>query len=163
MTTTPRTLHLGAVYCNLCKLRTSGIYYGCENGHHYVCIVCFSSEIRCPVNDNDRLIKTVPQQGQAVPTARVSGWQLWRAGDDYCNACSAPCISRSNISYHYLICQMGDYDICQECFSSDMHCFDSTHLLTRKLKFGRRSVIHHIPDGTCHSCRDGKFINYPSI
>lgn len=110
--TTPRTLHLGAVYCDLCDVRTSGIYYGCENGHHYVCIVCFSSEVRCPVNDNDRLIKTAPKQDQVVPAPRVSGWQLWLS-ERYCDACGALCISKSNISYHCLVCRMGDYDICQ--------------------------------------------------
>lgn len=118
MTTSPRALHLGAVNCDRCKARTSGIYYGCENGHHYVCIVCFGSGIRCPVNENDRLIKTVPQKEQVVPTPRVSDWQFWRAGVIYCDACGASCISKSKISYCGLVCRRGDYDICQECFST---------------------------------------------
>lgn len=165
---TPRTLHLGAVYCDHCEVRTSGIYYGCEKGHRYLCNVCFGSEIRCLVNASDHFIKTVPQQGQVVPFPRVSsrqvsGWQLRLVDWWWCDACGALCFRKSNISYRCLVCRMGKYDICEDCFNSDEHCFDSTHLLTRHVKPGNRRVIVHIPDGTCHSCRDGKSINYPSM
>lgn len=156
---TPSTLHLGAVYCDHCEVRTSGIYYGCEKGHHYLCNVCFRSNIPCSVNVNDHYIKTLPQQGQVVPTTRVSSWQWRQSSRAYCDSCGVFCNSESTIHYHCMVCRMGDYDICRECFNSGVHCFDSAHLLIMRVKLGSVSGTRHIPDGACHFCRDGKFID----
>lgn len=162
LTTSPRILHLGAVHCDACLARASEVYYRCEKGHYYLCKVCFDRGTSCPRGSTHRIIREVLLQGQLVPNHRLTPRNRRSPilGPALCDSCGAACHVKSYTHYRCLTCRtVGGYDICQQCFNSDIHCFDSTHLLTRTITSKKKNVLPPPPAGTCHSCRGGKYNN----
>ncbi|KAF2194972.1 hypothetical protein K469DRAFT_722361 [Zopfia rhizophila CBS 207.26] len=47
----------------------------------------------------------------------------------FCNNCNQP---MENDHFHCSICDDGDYDLCQSCVDSGVHCFSADHFLVRR-------------------------------
>ena len=54
-----------------------------------------------------------------------------------CDICKSPC---GKVLFHCSVCHMGDFDICDKCYESGVHCFDKEHLLEQNRKIGSWTV-----------------------
>ena len=50
-----------------------------------------------------------------------------------CNTCRLRC---DKVFFHCSVCEMGDFDICEKCYESGVHCYEKEHLLEQNRKFG---------------------------
>ena len=54
-----------------------------------------------------------------------------------CDICRLPGLK---VYFHCSVCRMGDFDICDKCYESGVHCFDKEHLLEQNRKIGSWTV-----------------------
>ena len=45
-----------------------------------------------------------------------------------------------NVFFHYSVCLIGDFDICEKCYESRAHCLDKEHSLEQNRKIGSWTV-----------------------
>lgn len=56
----------------------------------------------------------------------------------YCNACNG---TINGLHYHCETCDGGDYDLCVRCVEENTHCYDTSHLLTKRDIIGGKPLV----------------------
>jgi len=56
----------------------------------------------------------------------------------YCNACNG---TINGLHYHCETCDRGDYDLCVRCVEENTHCYDTSHLLTKRDIIGGKPLV----------------------